>query len=177
MLTNIYFLHWIIDDFFFVCCWCFCFYNHMIKFSDFFLFFQKHLYSFDIFFSHYKNTLQVSKFYIRWSISLFCGGAFYYFLTTFVTEFPFFFFVFVFSGEISFVLTCILSSVLILDFDWFCILKVFFKKSWFLKIPCLFSCSSELWNWSLYISRPWRQVWKPTSPGLLFHQSLLLVFV
>jgi len=91
-------------------------------------------------------------------------------------NFPFFF-VFVFSGEISFVLTCILSSVLILDFDWFCILKVFFKKSWFLKIPCLFSCSSELWNWSLYISRPWRQVWKPTSPGLLFHQSLLLVFV
>jgi hypothetical protein len=42
---------------------------------------------------------------------------------------------------------------------------------------CLFSCSSELWNWNLYISRPWRQVWKPTSPGQLFHQSLLLVFV
>jgi hypothetical protein len=132
MLTNIYFLHWIIDDFFslfvtdvfvFIITW--------LNSQIFFLFFQKHLYSLDIFFSHYKNTLQASKFYIRWSISLFCGGAFYYFLTTFVTEFPFFFFVFVFSGEISFVLTCILSSVLILDFDWFCILKVFLKKSWF----------------------------------------------
>ena len=96
MLTNIYFLHWIIDDFFLFVADVFVFIIIWLNSQIFVLFFQKHLYSFDIFFSHYKNTLQVSKFYIRWSISLFCGGAFYYFLTTFVTEFPFFF-LFLFS--------------------------------------------------------------------------------
>jgi len=123
MLTSIYILHWIIDDFFslfvadvliFIIIW--------LNSQIFFLFFQKHLYSFDIFFSHYKNTLQASKFYIRWSISLFCGGAFYYFLTTFVTEFPFFFFLW---GEKFYI---DLYTVFHVNFRFWLIL---YSKSWF----------------------------------------------